>query len=157
MHLKIRSVSELRQLTPADLEREANMVLYGHRDILDEALDRQIFKRLYIPRNLNKGLVYVVPKSTFLKIPLKCCDCGRPRSYFSGKRCKFCYLLIGRMKFYEAQAGAAWLDDQMFGGFEGGNHVGIAMPVTEWWDDTDMPTYRYIGNAKWSPKTNYGS
>jgi hypothetical protein len=62
MHLKVKSVDDLARLSREDLEREANVILYGEPNMLEEAMERQIFRRLYIPRNLNRPLVYVAPK-----------------------------------------------------------------------------------------------
>lgn len=165
VHERIKSADDLRALSRDGLEQEANLILYGTPMIVEEAMERQIFRCLYVPRNLNRELVYVEPKHTVFKYTRDglpgyqkiCVKCDRPMNRYSGTMCRFCYLLKSRLRFYEAQQGAVWLEGQMYGGWEGEGRVGIQMPQTEWWDDTEMPTYRYIGNAKWSPRANFGS
>lgn len=164
MHATIKSIEDLRQLSASDLEKEANIVLYGRPLVLEEALERQVIQRLYVPRNLNRPLVYREPKppgtmnrnSPILKLHV-CNDCGKPKHYSSGQFCQFCFSLRVRMRFYEKQQGAIWLESQFggggFGEFVEGQQsqqrIGITMPVTEWWDDTDEGKLRYLANLKW--------
>lgn len=161
IHAKIKSADDLVGVSKDALERQANLMLYGTPLVLEDAMERQIFRTLYVPRNLNKPLVYQLPKkpkstsihNAWLKQSL-CIDCGRPRHYNGASRCKFCYLLRSRLKFYEAHQGASWIESQVYGAmqnaYEGEQRVGVVMPVTEWWDDSDMPAYRYIASAQWT-------
>lgn len=145
--LKVASMDDLLRMSPQELGDQASIILSGEEGLLDEACDREIIRRLYIPRNLNRPLVYQTPKSdAWLSPSMKqhclCCECGRPRSYGSGRRCKFCYLLGVRLKFYEASEGAAWLEYQA---------RGIVMPETEWWDDSDIPAQpKRLGPVAWN-------
>ncbi len=152
--LQIGSVRDLVGLSPHELLRHANVLLYGHPDILEEAEEREIIRRLYIPRNLNKPLAYRSPKSegwvsSALKPSYICRDCGRPRSYGSSGQCRYCYILAGRLLFYEASEGAAWLEYQA---------KGVVMPETEWWDDSDIPaTPKRLAPVQWGiDRMNWG-
>jgi len=134
----IKNVDDLYACRPSELEEQANILLYGHPHIIEEAMDRQIFSRyLYLPRNLSEPLIYTVPKQR--RWQLACKDCGRLRCDGSGQRCSFCWRLQARLKYFEKREGLAYWISQMEGGWENGSKVGITMPVTEWWDDRDIP------------------
>lgn len=62
IHAKVSSLDDLRQMSAERLEEQANLMLYGTPKVLEAAMEREIFRRLYVPRNLNKPLIYVRPK-----------------------------------------------------------------------------------------------
>lgn len=161
--LKVYSTNDLIRMRPNELEQQANLLLYGSSHVVEEAFEREIFKALYIPRNLNRPLVYVPPKQSIyfcraekLVVDCRCEDCGRPRHINSGRRCRYCYLLTSRMKFYEGQEGAIWLDSQTKGSWENGQQVGVQMPITEWWDESIISAKPVrIGRVEWNDRMRY--
>lgn len=153
---KILSGCELAKLSSSGLERQANIMLYGHSDLRSPGTDGQVielFRRvIYTPS--DAPLDYECPLTAYQTFEIShCSKCGRPRSYFGADLCRECYRLKARERFEtktieiearikEEKDGAAWLESQRNGGFEeDGMECGIAMPKTEWWDDTDYTPY----------------
>lgn len=148
---QITSVDDLYNCKPDELERQANLLLYGRSDILEEAMEKQIFYQMYIPRNLTTAIDYELPK--WIRMKLICVNCGRVRSDGSGQLCRYCYVLRTRLRFYDAREGYFHWDNHLRRGWENGERVGVVLPTTEWWDERDLPAKpRRIAFVTWEDK-----
>ena len=104
----------LAGLTSAELEREANKLLYGA-----EKTPRKTPRR-------SKGEIYLRPKDRETKSGYVCVDCARPRSDDSAVRCRACYLKRASVKRPERQGiDADTYHNLTTGGFENGERVPV--------------------------------
>ena len=153
---KISAVKDLQKMSSEKLEEQANILLYGVPLVLEEACQRQIFRRwLYVPRNIKTALIKVEPKTFRLtRERLFCEDCGWPRSRLSGKLCRFCYIKNARLKYFELRENVSDWESRFYGGRdEYGGHTGITMPTTEWWDDSDIPAVpKRLAKVDWNDR-----
>lgn len=155
---------DLSKMTSSELERQANILLYGHSDLTSPGTDGEIIelfrRKIYTPS--LSSVAYECPLTSYQTFQISYCDdCKRPRSYFSGRFCRECYRMKARERFEteslrvnarleEQKEGAAWLESQRGGAFtDDGLKCAITMPETEWWSDTD-----YIPFHKNVPKGN---
>jgi hypothetical protein len=138
-HKLLLNERRLNNLTPEQLERQANLLLYGTDTLVElDNLD-SLSWRFYTPS--QKPIIYVKPKYTIdFGMILTCKMCGKERSRFSAGHCSECYRTMARDKYVESRDG---MDDLRGGGTATNYKTGtvdlVVMPQTEWWDDTDIP------------------
>jgi hypothetical protein len=128
---RVGSVEDLAKMGTEELEEQANIILYGNPYIIEEAMEREIFRfRIYIPS--GRPIVRSTLKCNYRPWQRKffCVRCGEPRSSGSGGLCLFCYRLCAAKRYLERVEMAEYWERQA---------RGVAMPDTEWWDDSDLP------------------
>lgn len=92
-----------------DLERDANFLLYGDRDVVEAANFREVFSVPIAPR--RQCSTYIAPKkSQYCGDTPRCEVCKNPRSWSAGRLCKRCFSTMTRQKFAERVDGIGWLE-----------------------------------------------
>lgn len=161
IQFEIGSVGDLVDVAARrELERQADFILTGAPRLRDEAEDADIFSlgRLRKPKDIDQELLYKAPKvsTRFSRyhgriFAATCTECRRPMSHYSGSRCRFCYRVSARLRYYkvrEVRAGVADQQEQITRGMwsnagDYSERTQITMPTTEWWDETDEGMVRF--------------
>lgn len=160
-HFQIGTVGDLVDVAARrELERQAEFILSGAPKVREQAVDYGIFSlgRLRKPKELDEPLEYRQPLISARRcreagkiISRACIECGRPMDYLSAARCRFCYRVAARLRYYEireVRTGVVEREQKTTRGMwedrgDDSVRVQIVMPETEWWDETDEGLVRF--------------